>query len=99
MKNAVLLIMLVLMVGAGFAPEEIKMNSAYVEQESGFYLFVKSKPVMEYKFIGNVEMPKVVKNGRAKEMINNATERAKKQFPQANGLIIKGDNLGRLRLF
>lgn len=69
---------------------------AVADQEQGIYIFVRSKPALNYKFLGKVNMPEVVWNGKPKEMMNIAIRRAAKQFPEANGIIFQSENFGKV---
>lgn len=73
---------------------QVKKSTAEVEQEQGVLIFVRAKPVMEYEFLGKVNMPEIVMSGKPKEMMSIAVKRAQKQFPKADAIIIQSDNFG-----
>lgn len=77
--------------------QETDKSLAKVEQivtkEGALYAFIKSEPANDYEILGKVNMPSIVWNGKAEEMINTATSRCIKQFPNAEAVIIKGNNL------
>lgn len=64
-----------------------------VTKEGAIYTFIHSEPVNEYEILGKVNMPEVVWNGKAGEMIKIAANRTQKQFPNADAVIIKGKDL------
>ena len=72
---------------------EPKTSTAEVDQQNGIHMFIKSRPVKEYDFLGAVNMPEFVMSGKPKEMIDIATKRARKQYPEANAIIFTSDNL------
>jgi hypothetical protein len=69
---------------------------ANVDQERGLYIFIRSKPASDYEFLGKVNMPAIVWNGRPREMMNIAIRRAAKQFPKADGIIIQDESFGKV---
>lgn len=71
-------------------------GNAIADQEQGIFIFIRSKPASNYKFLGKVNMPEVVWNGRPKEMINTAIRRTLKQYPEANGVIFQSENFGKV---
>jgi hypothetical protein len=73
---------------------QVKKATAEVDQEQGVLIFIRSKPVMEYEFLGKVNMPEVVWSGKPKEMVSTAVKRATKQFPKADAIIIQSENFG-----
>ena len=77
------------------AKREVK-GMAVADQEQGLFIFVRSKPAGNYKFLGKVNMPEVVWSGRPKEMMNIAIRRAARQYPEANGIIFQSDNFGKV---
>lgn len=60
------------------------------------YIFIRSKPLTEYEFLGKVNMPEVVWTGRPREMMNIAVKRTVKQFPKADAIVIQSDNFGNV---
>lgn len=64
-----------------------------VTKEGSIYAFVSSEPATPYEVLGKVNMPEVVWNGKAGEMIKIASQRTLKQFKNADAVILKGKNL------
>jgi hypothetical protein len=63
-----------------------KKNIAEVNQVQGVYLFIMSKPVREYTYLGSTKI-KVVWTGDPVEMINVTLKKLKKDYPTADGII------------
>lgn len=68
-----------------------KANTAEVDQEQGMYIFIRSKPVNDYKFLGKIKMS-FITSSKPSENLASALKRAAKQFPEANGVIVQSDN-------
>lgn len=64
--------------------------------EEGLYVYIRSKPVKDFDFLGKVNMPEMVWSGKPKEMMNIAVRRAAKQFPEANAIIFKSENFDKV---
>lgn len=69
-------------------------NSAIVEQEEGINIFIKSKPVAEYEYLGSVKKGMAL-SGQPEEMFNSMVKKCKKEFPSANGLIFTSIGLDK----
>lgn len=63
-------------------------DTAVVNQSQGFYLYVESKPVVKFEYLGTV---KKGLNERYKYNKQTLINRAKKEFPTADGLIFNDD--------
>lgn len=97
MKSKVLILVAIVAVFSLFAFTVAQTKSlANVDQQEGVFLFIHSKPAGDYKFLGKVNMPEIVWNGKSKEMINIAIRRAKKQFPDADGIIFQSEDLAKV---
>lgn len=75
-----------------FAPKQ-NTCEAIVNKQGNYFIFVKSVPKNDYTSLGVVNMPMIYMNGKPKEVFEVSMQRAKKQYPNANGLIYTGDNL------
>lgn len=62
-------------------------SSAIAEQREGFYIFMFSKPAMEYEHLGTVKKTGLVWSGKPEEMFNILLRRAKKDYPKADAII------------
>jgi hypothetical protein len=66
---------------------ESKNSTAEVEQVSGIYIFVDSKPVKEYEVLGTVKIA-VMRSGPEYIWVrDHLIKKIKKNFPEANGAI------------
>jgi len=64
---------------------EVKKNTAEVPQISGMYIFFLSKPVKEYNYI--TTMKKIVFADGINEAVGKYAALAKKEYPEADGII------------
>lgn len=70
--------------GASF----IKFNEAVVNQEQGIYLFVECVPANEYEFLGDVKHSiSFAGSGQFDSVKKDLIKKARKQYPNCNGLI------------
>ena len=67
---------------------EPKNSTAEVDQIQGCYVFVNSKPVKEYEYLGTVKLSLTLGSGQFQDVRDKLTKKAKKEYPQANGLIL-----------
>jgi len=73
--------------------------TAAVEQQNGLHVFVNSKPISEYTFLGNVKSTTVEWNGdncfcelTLPAMIQALTKAASKKYSDATAIIYNGGN-------
>lgn len=94
MKRALMVSIIILSAHLGFAqtPELPKKNVAEVNQVQGVFLFMMSKPLHEYDYLGSTKI-KVVWTGQPEEMINITLKKLKKDYPTADGLIFTTMNM------
>ena len=61
------------------------------ERVEGYYLFIESKPVNEYDYLGTVKWSGTFHFGSGQHSTtrNKLIKRAKKQYPDADGLIFR----------
>ena len=62
-------------------------DSAIVERIEGIYVFQFSKPLGNYDYQGTVKKLFVI-SGKPEEMINSLIKKCKKEYPDANAIII-----------
>jgi hypothetical protein len=76
---------------------DLKNSSAEVEQMEGYYIFVDSKPVKEYEYLGTVKGASIGGFGDTQYsgIRDNMIKRAKKDYPKADGLIFSFSSSGR----
>jgi len=62
-------------------------SAATAEQREGIYIFMLSKPAAEYQHLGSIEKKGIVMSGKPEEMLNTMLRKAKKDYPQCDGII------------
>lgn len=72
---------------------EIKKSTAEVNQVDGFYIFTDSKPVAPYDSLGVVTIG-FMTGTQYNSMKKNLVKRARKRYPDADGLILQLKNTG-----
>jgi hypothetical protein len=61
-------------------------NKSIVDQKEGLYIFILSKPVAEYEYLGSVK--KILAwSGKPDEMLNSMIRKVKKDYPKADGIV------------
>lgn len=75
--------------------EIINKNSAMVDQEQGIYIFVKSKPTFQYKYLGSLTID-ISLTGQPNEMLKTMLKKTKKQYPQADGIIFTSNDMDKV---
>lgn len=68
-------------------------QKATVQQMEGVSIFILSKPISEYEFLGTVKKTGLVWSGKPDEMFNGILKKCKKEFPKANGIIFSDISL------
>jgi len=67
---------------------EPKNSTAEVDQYQGFYIFVDSKPVKEYEYLGTLQYGmSLMGSGQYQDVRDKLIKKAKKEYPKADGLI------------
>ena len=76
-----------------FIPDDYdnEKGMALVEKDSGLYVFQRSKPVMEYEVLGNLDLNAVVWNDSPKSTMGKYRRRIKDRYPTAEGMILSWD--------
>ncbi|MDF7817665.1 hypothetical protein P1X15_08660 [Runella sp. MFBS21] len=69
------------------ASYEPRSSTAEVGQIQGYYIFVNSKPVKEYKYIGTVKSSMTWGSGQFQDVRDKLIRKAKKEYPDGDGLI------------
>lgn len=65
---------------------EAKKSTAEVEQQQGLYVFIQTKPVLTYDYLGSVKKT-LAWSGQPEEMLNSMIKKVKKDHPNADGII------------
>lgn len=74
-------------VGAGLQNYVVNKKTAEVESSQNILVFMDSKPVMEYDYLGTIKMS-VSWTGVYSEIRTYLIKTAKKKYPQADAIII-----------
>ena len=65
---------------------EPQKKTAEVEQMEGLYVFTDSKPVFDYEYLGTVKAT-IGLSGQYQSVRNKLIKKAKKKYPNAEGVI------------
>jgi hypothetical protein len=68
---------------------DAKNSTAEVESMNNVLLFVSSKPVQQYDYLGTVEISGVVLSKEYEAIVPKIVEKALKKYPNAQGLVFK----------
>ena len=74
--------------------EDIKKSNADVNQYEGVYVFTDSKPQKDYEYLGTVKISLGLGSGQYQNVRNSLIKKAKKEDPQADGLIMNFKDMG-----
>jgi shikimate kinase len=69
--------------------ENNKSNKCTVEMAEGMFVFLQSRPESSYQTLGTVKKTGLVWSGKPKEMYRIILRRAKKDYPEADGIIFE----------
>ena len=72
---------------------EPKNSTAEVEQIQGASVFINSKPIKEYEFLGNVKSAGIVMSKDYEDLMPKMVKKAIKEYPKADGVIFKGGSI------
>jgi hypothetical protein len=67
---------------------DFKKSHSEVDQYQGIFVFTDSKPLKEYEYLGTVKMTMGLGSGQYQNVRNVLIKKAKKDYPQADGLIM-----------
>lgn len=67
---------------------DVRSNTAEVEQMDGLYIFVDSKPVKEYDYLGTEKVGVSMGSGQYRDVRDKLIKKIKKEYPQAQGILI-----------
>jgi hypothetical protein len=71
-----------------------EMSNATVDQVQGCYIYVLSKPIAKYTYLGSVKKGATL-TGSAESFFNSIVKKVKKEYPNANGIIFSGIDLDK----
>lgn len=69
---------------------EVRKSTSEVNRQDGLYVFHDAMPVMEYEVLGQVKASGVASSQYANNR-DTLVKKAKKQFPNADGIIATAD--------
>lgn len=81
-----LILGLAIFAAISFAPP-VSKDTARVKQVSGLFIFIESAPVADYEVLGTVKKGGIVWNGKAAEMVTIMVRRARRDYPNAEGIV------------
>ena len=61
-------------------------GTATVDQQQGLYIFMLSKPQLEYEYLGSVKKT-LAWSGKPEEMLSSMIKKVKKDYPNADGIM------------
>ena len=67
---------------------EAKKSTGEVDQFQGLFIFVDSKPVMEYEYLGTVKSSVSLGDSQYTGVRDRIIKKAKKDFPEADAIIL-----------
>lgn len=76
------------MVGAGMEGYVVKKNTAEVLVYQNLKVFTDCIPVMEYDYLGTVSGSSLTFSGQYEPVRNSIIKKTKKEYPQADGIIL-----------
>lgn len=86
MKTKILVALLVITSLTSFKLAPDNKATATVERQEGLLIFMLSKPVADYEYLGTVKI-KAAWTGEPTEMLNISIKKVKKEYPQAEAII------------
>ena len=86
MKTKIFLSVLVITFLTAFKFSGDNKAMGTVDRQEGLLIFMLSKPVAEYDYLGTVKI-KAAWTGEPSEMLNIAIKKVKKEFPQCEGIV------------
>ncbi len=73
----------------------IDRTNATVEQINGISVFAFAKPTAKYDILGTIKIKGIVKSERGGHMTKLMAEKAKAEFPSAEGIIVATEDWER----
>jgi len=92
LKSSALLLLCLLTLTVTFSQETNSNNSknhGSVEMAEGMNVFLQARPSSNFKVLGDVKKTGLVWSGKPKEMYRIILRRAKKDYPEADGIIFE----------
>jgi hypothetical protein len=67
---------------------DAKKNTAEVEQYQGIYVFIDSKPINQYDYLGTVKNTMSLSGGQYEDVRDKLIKKTKSEFPGADAIIL-----------
>lgn len=87
-RFSILTILILLLFSAPSFAQEADKSLAKADIQQGLYIYMLSKPVSEYEYLGSIKKGGFVISGQPKEMLNIMIRRTKRDYPDADAIII-----------
>jgi hypothetical protein len=78
----------------GFRTTEDKKSYGAADQKEGYYIFILSKPVTPYDYLGS-EKKSIAWTGKPEEMLNSIIKKVKSDYPKADAIIFTTINMDK----
>lgn len=91
MKKLIITLIIIASISVSFKSyQDYKKTDARVNQAEGLYIFMESTPLREYEVLGTVKKTGLTwTGGLPQEMFRIILRRAKKDFPNCDGVIFE----------
>jgi len=76
------------LIGAGVVDYVVNKKTAEVTTIQNLKVFTDSQPVMEYEYLGTISGSNIALSGQYEPIRNALIKKAKKEYPQAEGIIL-----------
>jgi hypothetical protein len=95
MKTKITIVLVALgFIATGFRVSEDKKSFGAVDQKEGYYIFILSKPVTAYDYLGS-EKKSLAWSGKPEEMLNSMIKKIKADYPKADAIIFTTINMDK----
>ncbi|MFI5150917.1 MAG: hypothetical protein ACHQRM_14365 [Bacteroidia bacterium] len=95
MKTKLLITIIALgFIATGFRSTEDKKSYGVADQKEGFYIFILSKPLTPYDYLGS-EKKSIAWTGKPEEMLNSMIRKVKSDYPKADAIIFTTISMDR----
>lgn len=85
---SILTLSILLLLSVPSFAQEADKSLAKADIQQGLYIFMLSKPVSDYEYLGSIKKGGFVWTGKPTEMLNIMIRRAKRDYPDADAIII-----------
>lgn len=89
MKKAIVILILMASIGSISWKLIADKSAARAEMYQGYYIYLFSKPVSQYEYLGTVKSGSTW-SGKFDQYLEQVIKKAKKDFPNADALVFNG---------